>query len=137
MAAKGFSTSTVHRIVARDRGACVRCGLLVAHLPRGVAWSVHHRRARGAGGTSVVWVNAASNGVVLCGSGTTGCHGWVESHQREAMTAGWVVSMNGRLRADEVVVRHRVLGVGYLTDDGGWVPVVEGPTPESWEGEAA
>lgn len=137
MSRHGFSLATVQLIVARDRGACALCGRVVTHLQRGVAWSIHHRRARGAGGTSVRWVNAASNGITLCGSGTTGCHHWVESHPREALRLGLIVSINGRLRADEVPVTHRVLGVGFLTDDGGWVPVVEGPTPESWEGEAA
>ena len=32
------------------------------------------------------------NGINLCGSGTTGCHGWVHSHPFEARAMGWIVS---------------------------------------------
>ena len=30
-------------------------------------------------------------GVVLCGTGTTGCHGYVESNRAEAAEQGWLV----------------------------------------------
>lgn len=30
-----------------------------------------------------------ANGVPLCGSGTTGCHGWTEHHPIEAGLLGW------------------------------------------------
>lgn len=49
---------------------CVRCGR------RAAGW--HHRVAEGRGGPTDRW-----NCVPLCGSGTTGCHGWVE-HNRVA-----------------------------------------------------
>lgn len=119
------------KVIARDMGACARCGRHVAHLERGIAWSIHHRRPRGAGGTSLEWVAGAANLVILCGSGTTGCHGWVESNRAEARVAGFLVPLNGVLKADEVAIRHKTLGLVYLTDEGGWVPVEEGPTPES------
>jgi hypothetical protein len=49
-----------------------------------------------------------------------------------------LVPLNGVLRADEVSIRHLLLGLVYLTDEGGWVPVEQGPTPESmWGGEDA
>lgn len=133
----GFTPGTVNLIVVRDQGKCARCGAHVAHLERGRAWSIHHRRPRGKGGTSIAWVSAAANGLVLCGSGTTGCHGWVESHRAEAIMAGFLVSLNGVRVAADVVIRHALLGLVYLTDDGGWIPVEEGPTPESMWGEAA
>lgn len=58
---------------ARDR-LCVRCGR--------PAESWHHRVAEGRGGPTDPW-----NCVPLCGSGTTGCHGWVEHHRAEARAA--------------------------------------------------
>lgn len=38
--------------------------------------SIHHRRAKGAGGTDVPWINDRSNLLLLCGDGVSGCHGW-------------------------------------------------------------
>ena len=125
------------QVIARDLGCCVRCGKHVAHLERGFAWSIHHRRPRGKGGTSLAWVGAAANLIVLCGSGTTGCHGWIESHRADARADGHLVPLNGIVRADEVAVRHAGLGLVLLTDEGGWRPVEEGPTPESMEGEGS
>lgn len=125
------------KVIARDMGACARCGRHVAHLQRGIAWSIHHRRPRGIGGTILAWVMAAANLIILCGSGTTGCHGWVESNRREARALGFLVPLNGIQKADEVAIKHITLGLVYLNDEGGWVPVEEGPTPESWGGEAA
>lgn len=119
------------KVIARDMGGCARCGRHVAHLERGLAWSIHHRRPRGAGGTSLVWVNEAANLVIACGSGVTGCHGWIESHRAEARMAGFLIPLNGVLRADEVAIRHKTLGLVLLNDEGGWTPVEEGPTPES------
>lgn len=119
------------KVIARDMGACARCGRHVAHLERGMAWSIHHRRPRGNGGTSIAWVGEAANLVILCGSGTTGCHGWAESFRGDARRAGFLVPLNGVQKADEVAIDHKTLGLVYLTDDGGWVPVEEGPTPES------
>ena len=59
---------------ARDR-ACVRCGA------RATNW--HHRLNRSQGGP-----DDAFNLVPLCGSGTTGCHGWVTLHPSEAEAVG-------------------------------------------------
>lgn len=132
-----FDAKTSAVIIVRDLGCCVRCGAHVAHLERGLAWSVHHRRPRGTGGTSLVWVDAAANGVVLCGSGVDGCHGWVESNRDVARSAGFLVPLNGVLRADEVSIQHVTLGHVYLNDEGGWSPVEEGPTPESLWRDAA
>ena len=82
MAGGAFSRDVRELILARD-GGCIRCG----------AWTpqIHHRRPRSAGGTSLAWVGEASNGLTLCGSGTTGCHGWVESHRDEAKAHGWII----------------------------------------------
>ena len=124
----GFKADVVAMIVVRDLGCCVRCGSHVAHLERGRDWAIHHRRPRGAGGTSVEWVNRAANGVVLC----TACHGWIESHRTAAIEAGWLISQNGRLRAVDVPLTHVTLGRVFLTDEGSWVSA-DGPTePDAW-----
>lgn len=68
----------------RAGGLCERCG---ARL--GWNFSRHHRRPRGMGGTSVEVTPAGL--LVLCGSGTTGCHGWIESHRAEARVHGWLL----------------------------------------------
>jgi hypothetical protein len=126
-----FSTQDEEKIVARDQGKCVRCGRHVAHLQRGWAWSIHHRRPRGSGGTSLAWVDQAANGIILCGSGTTGCHGWVEKNRRAAIDAGYLISALGLSVAEDIPLHPELLGFVYLTNDGGWIPVEEGPTPES------
>lgn len=63
----------------RDGGRCVRCR---RYGPAN--WD--HRRNKSQGG---LW--APSNGQLLCGSGTTGCHGWKTANPREAIAEGWAV----------------------------------------------
>lgn len=56
-------------------------GWCEARLPlvcMGAATNIHHRLPEGAGGPATM-----ANLIHLCGSGTTGCHGWVE-HNRKA-----------------------------------------------------
>lgn len=43
------------------------------------------------GGTSDSSINDPTNLVLLCGSGTTGCHGEIESHRERAIEHGWLV----------------------------------------------
>jgi hypothetical protein len=92
----------------RDNLQCFKCGKYV-HPD----WdSCHHRRLRSGGGEDVL-----SNLIMLCGSGTTGCHGYVHHNRTEAAVHGWIVSRYGPAPAD-VPVRHHQLGEVYLTDDG-------------------
>ena len=70
-------------VYARDEWACVRCG-------QGHGLSVHHRRPRGMGGTSRPEIHAMANLLTLCGDGTRGCHGWVESNRTEATRLGFL-----------------------------------------------
>ncbi|MET8985927.1 HNH endonuclease signature motif containing protein [Nonomuraea wenchangensis] len=102
-------------VEARDNG-CVRCG---AKVPRDED-SVHHRIPRGRGGE-----NTAENLLLLCGSGTTGCHGWVESHRTEAYNAGYLV----RTGFDPLDVPVLLRGTtwAYPSPDGRWV--VTGGSP--------
>ena len=119
----GFTSVQSALIVKRDEGRCFRCGVSVHMKMRGIDWSIHHRQPRGMGGTSRRVTVAC--GVVLCGSGTTGCHGYVESHRHEARERGLLVPLNGTLKPREVAaVRWDGLAV-WLTDDGRAEPVGE------------
>ena len=69
-------------IVLASGGGCAGCG-------RATGLNVQHRRARGSGGSSDERKRRPCNGVALCGSGTTGCHGWCEQHPHLARDLGW------------------------------------------------
>lgn len=81
------------QVLARAGGACELCG-------RGDANNVHHRRPRGMGGTRLEWVNEPPNLLFVCGSGTTGCHGFLESNRLQAYEMGWLLRMG--MMADQV-----------------------------------
>lgn len=120
MAVKGgFSPKTARLVFfVRDGEACVRCGRGLRWEDRGVGWSMHHRRPRGMGGDTSSEVSSPANALTLCGSGTTGCHGWVEQHRDEAFEAGWLVPKLGELNdpRDVPVMHHGV--EKWLTDWG-------------------
>lgn len=87
-------------IAAREGGSCFRCGIRVVALEESARgyrirpltdYSIHHRRARGMGGSRDPETAHPSNGLLLCGSGTTGCHGWVESHRGQARADGYLL----------------------------------------------
>lgn len=69
--------------MVRDGHRCVRCDLSLGHGQ----FSLQHRLPRGMGGS--VGANTAANLILLCGSATTGCHGWAESRVTEATVAGY------------------------------------------------
>ncbi|MGW5147601.1 HNH endonuclease [Rhodococcus koreensis] len=70
-------------LMLRCEGRCERCGRW--------GYTLHHRRKRSQGG---LWT--ASNCVALCGSGTTGCHGWVEANPLAAHEVGlWLRAGEG------------------------------------------
>lgn len=121
----GFAKHVEALIIERDQGRCVRCGAHVVHLERGFAWSIHHRRPRGAGGTTLRWVSLAANGVTLCGSGTTGCHGWVERERTKAFDLGLLVSKIGVATATTTRLKHRLYGWALLDNEGGYEPADE------------
>lgn len=86
----------------RDRYSCVRCG-----KPLNVtAGSRHHRQRRAVG------LHRVENLVLLCGSGTTGCHGWVHAHPKDARAAGWIVRAVGVLAPEETPVQVVSGGIG-------------------------
>lgn len=94
-----FSPIARALILDRDHGTCFRCGRTVVWWPTGDArrpetvcpYSIHHRRPRGMGGSTDPITDHPANGLTLCGTGTTGCHGWVESHRRQALADGYLL----------------------------------------------
>lgn len=117
----GFPPWVAEVIVERDSGACARCGAPVAHLDRGVGWSIHHRRPRKMGGARDAWINQPANGVVVCGHATTpgSCHEWIERNRGEAIDTGWLIPM-GVQRPDTTPLVHARFGYVYLDNMGGY-----------------
>lgn len=75
------------QVFARAFYRCERCGGAITSS--GV--SVHHRQPRKMGGSKRPELHQPANLIVLCGSGTTGCHGWVESHRHQARESGYLI----------------------------------------------
>lgn len=96
----------------RDGRSCRRCGRPI----NGYDFSRHHRIPRGAGGSALV--DRASVIVTVCGSGTTGCHGWIESHRTDAETLGWILPKLNRDIDPETEPLFTVDGWVLLSDAG-------------------
>lgn len=83
--ATGIDTTTRLNVMARADNCCERCGISVMDNPG----SIHHRRTRGMGGAR--YANRPENLTLLCGTGTTGCHGYITEHPNDAAATGWYV----------------------------------------------
>lgn len=90
-------------IDARSQGG--RC-----ELHGGLGSNVHHRNKQGR-----VWVG--SNLIRLCGSGTTGCHGWIESHPEHAMALGLWLRHDEDPTAVPMYCRPILFGLGWWQPD--------------------
>ena len=88
----GPSATTSDIVWARAGGRCEICAGPLAGV---LGFSRHHRLPRRMGGSRRPELNAPSNLLVICGSGTTGCHGRIESHRERAYEDGLI------LRADQ------------------------------------
>lgn len=77
--------------------------------------SIHHRKPRGMGGTKKKEINDPSNLLLLCGSGTTGCHGWIESHREQAYEMGLLVKQSDN--PVEILIMDRSGNKWKLGDD--------------------
>ncbi len=107
-----FTPDQREQILDRDGWCCARCGISIM----GRLYSIQHRQARGMGGRK--GANTIANGVTMCGTGTTGCHGWAESHPAQARETGWsirTISMDDPEQIPLTDLRGRVF---FLTDDG-------------------
>lgn len=102
--------ATVVAVRERDQWRCAMCG---AHSSARTL-TTHHRIGRGMGGSRNPALNLPANLLTLCGSGTTGCHGWVTAHPRDAYELGLAVK---RDRDPLEVPLFTWRGWGYLTND--------------------
>ena len=113
-------TKTTRRLVlARDRYACVCCGRSVLDQP----YSLQHRVARGVGGTSDPAINYPENLLTMLGTGTTGCHGRVESRSDpdDRKNGYWLHRGESPLLIPvRVFSGHGPGAEKYLTADGGY-----------------
>lgn len=122
------SKSTRARLHERAHSCCERCG-------KAGATNAHHRINQSQGGPDTL-----SNLLLLCGSGTTGCHGWVTANPQEAQQLGMSVTGHAihqrqdSSAADRPVLRwSRELGERewvLLDDDGGITQQL--PEVEPW-----
>lgn len=109
--------ATLEIVWERDKGCCAFCHKSISG-ERGLDWSLHHRRPSGMGGDRKPETHGPANLVMLCGSGVTFCHGWVEQHRTDAMARGYLISRHGGTHPAEFVIEHAVHGFVYLLDDG-------------------
>jgi hypothetical protein len=107
-------------VLERDGCRCVCCGISVI----GQFYSLQHRDARGMGGTRREHVNCPCSLITMLGSGTTGCHGRVESNiDPEDEAKGYALRHGQVARLVPVMVFESPGGSGlsqYATCDGQW-----------------
>lgn len=115
--ATGVPLAVLEICLARSGGRCENCGGSLGPQRRGVDFSGHHRLPRRMGGTNNPAVNGAANVVILCGSGTTGCHGRIESNRTDAYARGLLLHAGEVPSATSVDL---VYGLVFLDDVGGW-----------------
>lgn len=96
----------VRRLVyERDKGRCVVC------LEAVTTGSVHHRQGRGGKDP-----HRLSNCLLVCGTGTTGCHGRIHSNPAWAYENGYMVRRLGVDTPETVPVRYGDLMVHLIND---------------------
>lgn len=109
MKAGAFSPATREIVTARSCGVCERC--------RGAAvQEIHHRRARGMGGSRRPSTAGAANALALCAP----CHHWAERNREEAGRLGYLVPQSW----EPADVSVWIDGQWVLFDDMGGVHVM-------------
>lgn len=108
-----ISRKTRTLLEQRSGGVCEVCA-------RQMATNTHHRRPRGMGGSRDPITDSVVNLLRLCGSGTTGCHGWIESHRECSYDLGLLV----RRTVSDIAAVPATLAVGrvLLCPDGTYAP---------------
>lgn len=100
-------------VIARSGGVCEIC-------QANRATNFAHRQRRSQGGS---W--SPVNGLALCGSGTTGCHGWCTAHPALARAGGWEVGAWGDPTEEPVYLQHFGWYAWWWLKDEGLVMVEE------------
>lgn len=111
-------------VYGRDGMSCALCGSTYA-------LTLQHRRARGMGGTKRTSTNSPAALVVLCGSGTTGCHGMIESQPDLARSRGYRVGQY--VEPPDVPILWHGAWV-FLCDDGTVHRIGGGCPIPGWDG---
>jgi hypothetical protein len=62
------------------------CEARIPGVCAGAATNRHHRQLRSRGG-----LDTPENLMDVCGTGTTGCHGWIHANVTESTRLGWIV----------------------------------------------
>ncbi|TDW30993.1 hypothetical protein EDD25_2781 [Cryobacterium psychrophilum] len=123
--AKNPPRSVTDQVDRRDLYRCMRCGVAIDGGSR------HHRQRRQVGGHSLPQL------VLLCGSGTTGCHGWVHAHPQQSREHGYIVRTHVPDPATIPVLIGAVRQSGnywaLLTDLGGIVRITSTEAQERLE----
>lgn len=101
-------------VFARADYRCERC---FKRLHGVFGHSVHHRRPRMMGGSNNPELHKPANLIVLCGSGTSGCHGWVESNRNRSREHGYLIH---RVESAQEIPFRDDAGVWYLLDNEGF-----------------
>jgi 5-methylcytosine-specific restriction endonuclease McrA len=111
---KRIPPATVRAVWERDQGCCQWCGHGQTWERRGdpYGWSVQHRVKKSHGVN-----NTLPNLLVLCGGGTTGCHGTVEARPQ----IGYDLGLGLHSWDDPAVEPVRTFDqVRWATEDGRW-----------------
>ena len=107
--------STGNRIPQKVRDALHERAGSLCEMCSKPANNAHHRRNLSQQGQNVL-----SNLLLLCGSGTTGCHGWVTEHPAMSYRNGWSIEGDVQQPGDVPVRRRGDLVL--LSDDGSITP---------------
>ncbi|MFF2631992.1 HNH endonuclease [Microbacterium sp. NPDC058021] len=130
MGAGDFTPAVVRKaFYEREQGRCFLCRKQLQWEARGIGWSAHHRKPRGMGGTSDPRIGSIANCLIVCGSGTTGCHGRIERNRGVALAVGLLIPKNATTEdfaPAAVRVRRMDKTWWLLTESGRAVEVEEG-----------
>ena len=104
-------------VINRGGGTCEICN---KSLYSEMYVSLHHRKPRKMGGSKDVALNESSNLMMICGSGTSGCHGYVESNRELSYENGWLVHSYENPATKPVLIRNVFM---LLDNEATYIPI--------------
>lgn len=96
------------------------CEVWIPGVCLGRASNYQHRKGKAHCRKDELW--APENGLHVCGSGTTGCHGYIHQHPRESYSKGWSVRSFNNPEQCPAMVRGEplfLMDYGYRTPEPG------------------